>query len=139
MSDEKFTPSAQEAMKEAVLVEVLGDVGEIKELVKAIKPVLLETSKQVTEERRLALDALRATGTAEKEKLASEAAKLVRDGVFSETNELKREVRNLIAELKRATEKIRSEKRWDFIFYVIVSSSVIVLAIFFIDKVILKH
>jgi len=143
MSDEKLSPSAKDAMKAAVLVEVLGDVGEIKELVKEIKTELkaelAETSKQLTNERQMALDALRATGTAERNKLASEAANLVREGVFSQTGGLRTEVKNLTTELKQAAEKIRSEKRWDFICYVIGSSFGIALVIFFIDKVLLNH
>lgn len=139
MSDEKITPAAREAMREALLAEVLGDVGEMEKQVKAIHAELVETNKQLKEERRMVLDELRATGTAEKNKLASEAAKLVREGVFSETGELKREIGKVIIDFRRAAEEVKSARRWDFIGYVFTSCLAVAVATFIVAKVILTH
>lgn len=107
MSDEKITPSAREAMKEAVLAEVLGDVGEIKEQVKAIHAGFVETNNQLKKERNLALEELRGTGTAERDKLAAKATKLVHDGINSEIDGIKSSLNDLILKTKQASDEIR--------------------------------
>lgn len=134
MSDERITN-----VREAHMIEILGNVSGLEEQVKAIHAELVETNKQQKEERGMVLDELRATGTIERNKLAEKAAKLVRDGVYGEIDGIKIEVNKLIIEFNRAAEELRSKKRWDFISYVFLSSLGVVLATLFFEKIILKH
>lgn len=139
MSDPKLTPPAQEAMKAAVLVEVLGDVGEIREQVKAIHAGLAASNKKMQEQYDQAKQALFLARTESIEEIKKEAAKLVRDGVFSETGELKREIGKVIIDFNRAAEEVRSARRLDFLAYVFFSSLGVVVATFVIEKMILNH
>jgi len=139
MSNEKFTPSAQEAMKAAVLVEVLGDVGEVKEQVKAIHEELGACNKDLKEELKTALSSIRATGTDERNKLADQATKLVHDGINSEIDGIKRSLRDLILKTEQASDEIRFQMLRAIFLYGFAVGIGVVFVTFMIEKTMLNH
>jgi len=139
MSDEKFTPSAQEAMKAAVLVEVLGDVGEVKEQVKAIHAELGACNKELKEELTTALSSIRATGTDERNKLADQATKLVHDGINSEIDGIKRSLNGLILKTNQASDEIRFQMIRAIVLYGFAVGIGVVFVTFVIEKTMLNH
>ncbi len=102
MADERITSG-----REAVIAEILGNVNGLEEQIKAIHAELMGTLKNLKDVRQTAIDEIRATGTAERNKLASEAAKQVHDGINSEIDGIKSSLNNLILKTKQASDEIR--------------------------------
>jgi hypothetical protein len=135
MSDEKIITTARETM----ITEILGDVSGLENQVQLIYAELVACNKELKEELKTALSAIRAQTTAEKNDMAKNAAKLVREGVYGEIGGLKTEVKNLISELQGAADELRSRKHWDFMAYVVLSSIGVALATLLVENVILTH
>ena len=134
MSDERITN-----VREAHMIEILGNVSGLEEQVKAIHAEFVDSNKKMKEQYENSKNALFLSRTEAIESIQREAAKQVRDGVYGEIDGIKREVHKLIIELNRAADELRSRKRWDFIIYVFVSSFGVMLATFLIDKMMLNH
>jgi type I restriction-modification system DNA methylase subunit len=134
MSDERITSS-----KEAVIAEILGDVSKLEDQVKAIHAELVDSNKKMKEQYENSKQALFLSRTEALESIRKEAAKLVRDGVFSETNNLKRTLEGLILKINREAEELNGRMRRTYLSYVFLSSFGVALATLFIEKVILTH
>jgi hypothetical protein len=134
MADERITSS-----KEAVIAEILGDVSKLEDQVKAMRAELIDSNKKIKEQYEIAKQALFLSRTEALESLRKDAAKLVRDGVFSETDTLKRTLEGLILKINRESEEFNGRMRWTFLSYVFLSSFGVALATFFVGKVILTH
>ena len=134
MSDERITSS-----KEAVIAEILGDVSKLEDQVKAIHAELVDSNKKMKEQYENSKQALFLSRTEALESIRKEAAKLVRDGVFSETNNLKRTLEGLILKINLESEEFNGRMRRTYLSYVFLSSFGVALATLFIEKVILTH
>ena len=134
MSDERITN-----VREAHMIEILGNVSGLEEQVKAIHAELGGILKQLKDVRQTAIDEIRAIGSAEKNKLASEGAKLVRDGVFSETDNLKKSIDNAISKNNQAADKLDSRLRTILIVSVLSSALGASVATFLIERIMLNH
>ncbi len=134
MADERITSS-----KEAVIAEILGDVSKLEDQVKAIHAELVESNKKMKEQYENSKQALFLSRTEALESIRKEAAKLVRDGVFSETNNLKRTLEGLILKINLESEEFNGRMRRTYLSYVFLSSFGVALATLFVEKVILTH
>lgn len=134
MADERITSS-----KEAVIAEILGDVSKLENQVKAIHAELVDSNKKMKEQYENSKQALFLSRTEAIESIQKEAAKLVRDGVFSEIDNLKGTLDGLILKINRESEELKGRMRRTYLSYVFLSSFGVALATLFVEKVILTH
>jgi len=134
MADEKITST-----REVVIAEILGDVSNLGDQVKTIHDELVASNKKIKEQYENAKQALFLSRTETLESIQQDAAKLLRDGVFNEVNGIKREVNNLIIELTRSANELRTRQRWYFVIYIFASSFGVALATFLIEKIMLDR
>ena len=134
MADERITSS-----KEAVIAEILGDVSELENQVKAIHAELVDSNKKMKEQYENSKQALFLSRTEGIESIKNEAAKLVRDKVFSETDNLKGALEGLILKINRESEELKGRMLRTYLSCVFLSSFGVALATLFVEKVILTH
>ncbi len=134
MGDERITSS-----KEAVIAEILGDVSKLEDQVKLLHATLVDSNKKMKEQYENSKQALFLSRTETLESIRKEAAKLVRDGVLSETDNLKRALDGLIQKINRESEELNGRMRRTYLSYVFLSSFGVALATLFVAKVILTH
>ena len=135
MSDEKITTTAREAM----IAEILGDVSNLDDQVKSLRAELVESNKKMKEQYENSKKALFLSRTEAIESIQREAAKLVRDGVFSETNNLKRTLEGLSLKINREAEELKGRMLWTYLSYAFLSSFGVAFATLFIEKMILDR
>ena len=134
MGDERITSS-----KEAVIAEILGDVSKLEDQVKLLHATLVDSNKKMKEQYENSKQALFLSRTETLESIRKEAAKLFRDGVLSETDNLKRALDGLIQKINRESEELNGRMRRTYLSYVFLSSFGVALATLFVAKVILTH
>ena len=134
MGDERITSS-----KEAVIAEILGDVSKLEDQVKLLHATLVDSNKKMKEQYENSKQALFLSRTEALEFIRKEAAKLVRDGVLSETDNLKRALDGLIQKINRESEEFNGRMRRTYLSYMFLSSFGVALATLFVAKVILTH
>ena len=134
MGDERITSS-----KEAVIAEILGDVSKLEDQVKLLHAELVDSNKKMKEQYEKSKEALFLSRTESIESIRKEAAKLVRDGVLSETDNLKRALDGLILKINRESEEFNGRMRRTYLSYMFLSSFGVALATLFVAKVILTH
>lgn len=134
MSEEKITST-----REAMIAEILGNVSGLEEQVKLLRAELVDSNKKMKEQYEQSKQALFLSRTEAVESIQREAAKQVREGVFSETDNLKRSLTGLTLKIQQETEELAWRLRKTFIAYVIFGSFGVSLATFLVEKVIMTH